>query len=322
MEGRMKRMLITGGLGFLGSYAIEKYKLEYDVTVLDNLSSNTLNMTDTLLSGINFINSTVLNYTWDIHRKFDVILHLASPVGPVGILKHSGHIAGLIIDDIYHMIRGALLNDATLVYVSTSEVYGYRSRMESLKEDDSKLLIGAYKVRNEYAIAKLLGEIILCNMSKTTPLKYQIIRPFNISGARQLKTGGFVIPTFVQQALKNEPITVFGDGSQIRSFTHAKDIIEGIDCILKHSNESDIWNIGTPNNALSVKELAERIKRKTNSSSNLVFVDPKTIHGPLYDEAWDKIPNSDKIISKLQWQSTQNIDDILSDVIQYYRNRL
>lgn len=314
-----KKMCITGGLGFLGSYAIEKYKQEYELILIDNLSSNALQESSDLLKNVKIVKSNITDYKWKGNENFNVILHLASPVGPVGILKYAGHISKMIIDDIYWAIEGALTNNALLIYVSTSEVYGYRKKLENLKENDPKLLCGSYKVRNEYAIAKLLGEIILCNFGKTTNLKYQIIRPFNISGGRQLKNGGFVIPTFVNQSLKNEPITVFGDGTQIRSFTHAKDIIEGIDLIInKATTYNDIWNIGSQNNKISITELALKIKEKTNSSSDIVFIDPKILHGQLYEEAWDKVPDSTKIISNLGWNCKWNVDAIIDDVIKYY----
>ena len=314
-----KRMLITGGLGFLGSYALEQYLGKYDITIIDNLSTNVLLPDSPLAQKTNLIVSDVLDYKWSKKDPFDVVLHLASPVGPVGILKHSGKMARIIIDDMYWCIEGAMLHNAPLVFISTSEIYGYRAQMECLKEDDYKILVGDYKVRNEYAISKLLGEIVLSNTAKVSDIHYHIIRPFNISGARQLKNGGFVMPTFVLQALNGDPITVYGDGTQIRSFTHAADIISGVDMILFRGVPNEIWNVGDPANRMTILELAERIKHATNSSSEIVFVDPKTIHGPLYEEAWDKVPDSTKISTQLGWNTTWKVEDIISDVIEYYK---
>ena len=301
----MKKIMITGGLGFLGSYSIEKYKeAGYDITIIDNLSTNVIEPDNPICDDCKVIIDDILNVKWDEFEHFDIILHLASPVGPAGILKYSGKMARYILDDIYWAIDGANKFDCPLIFVSTSEIYGYREKAEFLKEEDYKLLIGDFKVRNEYSIAKLLSEIVLDNSAKVSNLKYQIIRPFNISGARQLN---------------KEPITVFGDGEQVRAFTHVKDIIDGIYLTsIAEENMNEIWNIGNKDNVTTINYLAEKVKEFTNSDSEIVWVDPKTIHGPLYEEAWDKIPDAEKIKSKLGWETTAGVDEIIKEVIKYY----
>tara|TARA_R100000008_G_scaffold64141_1_gene41252 strand:- start:2391 stop:3347 length:957 start_codon:yes stop_codon:yes gene_type:complete len=316
------KLLMTGGLGFLGSHSIEKYESEgFEITIIDNLSSNVIEPTDELCKNSHVIIDDILNVSWDtLQDDFDVILHLASPVGPVGVLKHSGEMARYILDDIYWAIDGAKKFDCPLIFISTSEIYGYREKAEFLKEDDDKLLVGDFKVRNEYSMGKLLAEIVLSNTSKVSNLKYQIIRPFNISGPRQLKDGGFVLPTFTQQALKDEPITVFGDGEQIRAFTYVKDIVDGIYLTsVTNDHMNEIWNIGNGENVATIKHMAEKVKEFTNSKSEIVNVDPKTIHGPLFEEAWDKIPDSEKIKKLLGWESTLGVDEIIESVINFWR---
>ena len=246
-----------------------------------------------------------------------MIVHLASPVGPAGILQYSGKMARYILDDVYWAIEGAQLFDCPLIFVSTSEIYGYRDKPVLLKEHEDKLLVGDFKVRNEYSMAKLLSEIVITNTAKVTGLKYQIIRPFNISGARQLPDAGFVLPRFVNQALAGEDITVFGDGTQVRAFTYVKDIIDGI-YLTSICEKSDIWNIGNPLNKVDINYLAERVKELTNSDSKITHIDPKTIYGPLYAEAWDKIPDPDKIQTELGWKVTKDVDEIIDDVIKFW----
>ena len=315
-----KKILITGGLGFLGSYTIEKYKSKgYDITIIDNLSTNTIDVSDPICKGCNVIIMDILDYTWKKEDKFDMIIHLASPVGPAGILQHSGKMAGYILDDTYWAIQGAQLYDCPLIFISTSEIYGYREEAEMLQEHAYKLLVGDFEVRNEYSTAKLLGEIVISNTAKVSNLKYQIIRPFNISGARQLPDAGFVLPRFVTQALSGEDITVFGDGEQLRAFTYVKDIIDGIYLASVH-NKNDTWNIGNPANKVRKNYLANRVKELTNSKSDIIHIDPKTIYGPLYAEAWDKIPHPGKITSELNWRATKNVDEIIKDVIEYWRS--
>ena len=314
----MKNILISGGAGFLGTYSIEKYLEEgYNITVIDNFSTAVVKNNDPILDNVTLIEDDILNVRWTDLEKYDLVLHLASPVGPAGILKHSGKMAKYILNDIYWAIEGAQYNSCPLIFVSTSEIYGYREKAILLKEEDDKLLVGDFKVRNEYSIAKLLAEIVLSNTAKVSDLQYQIIRPFNISGARQLKTGGFVLPTFVTQSLDESDITVFNGGKQIRAFTHVTDIVEGI-YLTSQSDFNEIWNVGDPANQCTILEIADRVKDKTKTKSNITFVDPKTIHGPLYEEAWDKIPNPEKIDKRLGWVAKYDVDYIINDVINYY----
>ena len=321
-----KKILITGGLGFIGSHSVEKWKnLGYKITIIDNMSSNALSPTDKLFEGCEIILEDILNVDITQLEKFDSILHLASPVGPVGVLKHSGKMASIIIDDIYWAINAAKHNNCPLIFISTSEIYGYRDGKTYLKENDQKVLDGEFTVRNEYAIAKLLSEIVLTNQAKIDPsFKYQIIRPFNVSGKYQLPDGGFVLPRFVEQALTNQDITVYYSGHQLRAFTWVKDIVDGI--YLTSTAERDMWNeewnIGNEINEQSILYLAEKVKTYTKSKSNIINIDPKTIHGKLFSEAPEKIPNSEKIKEKLGWTPSKCVDDVIKEVIEFYKNKL
>jgi nucleoside-diphosphate-sugar epimerase len=321
----MKKILITGGLGFIGSHCIEKWlDNNWEVFVIDNLSTNAINPESELAKSINFIKSDILEVKWEDLPKFDMILHLASPVGPVGVLKHSGKMARIILDDIYWAIAGAKINSCPLVFVSTSEIYGYRENKSYLIENDDKVLRGDFTVRNEYAIAKLLSEIVLSNQAKMDPdFKYQIIRPFNVTGARQLPDGGFVLPRFVEQALLNEDITVYYSGQQFRAFTWVKDIVDGIylASIASDTLWNNEWNIGNEVNERTILYLAERVKDISGSSSKIVHIDPRELHGQFFSEAPEKIPNSDKIKKNLGWKPTKIVDEVIVEVIEFYKNK-
>lgn len=317
-----KKILITGGLGFIGCHCIEKWtSLEYDITIIDNLSSNALPPTDKLFENCKIIIENILNINITQLEKFDIVLHLASPVGPVGVLKHSGKMASIIIDDIYWAINAAKHNKCPLIFISTSEIYGYRENKTYLKENDQKVLNGDFTVRNEYAIAKLLAEIVLSNTAKIDPsFKYQTIRPFNVSGKYQLPDNGFVVPRFVEQALNKKDITVYYDGLQLRAFTWVKDIVEGIylTSIAPDQYWNQEWNIGNEKNENTILYLATKVKEITNSDSTIINVDPIQLHGPLFSEAPEKIPNSEKIKTLLGWNATKGVDDILKEVIEHF----
>lgn len=317
-----KKILITGGLGFIGSHCIEKWKKEsWDIVVIDNLSTNAIPTNHLLLENITIIQENILDVDYKKLPKFDLILHLASPVGPVGVLKHSGNMARIILDDIYWAINCAKYNNCPLIFVSTSEIYGHRDEKSYLKEDGDKVLHGDFTVRNEYAIAKLLSEIVLTNQAKiNSDFKYQIIRPFNVTGKYQLPDGGFVLPRFVEQALKNEDITVYYDGLQLRAFTWVKDIVDGIylTSIVDESNWNEEWNIGNEKNERTILYLAERVQKITKTKSKIIHVDPVELHGPLFAEAPEKIPNSEKIKERLDWKPTKGVDEVIQEVVEYY----
>lgn len=315
-----KRILITGGLGFIGSYAVEKFHSEgWEVDVVDNKYSNAI---EEVPEGVNLHECGVLDFEFKNHGPYDAILHLASPVGPAGVLKWAGRMGGEIINDCYWAMEAALYFDAELIFYSTSEIYGHRKEICQLAEEADKILVGDYKVRNEYAIGKLLGEIIIHNTKQVKPeLRYNIIRPFNIAGARQQPNGGFVLPRFTQQALRGVPLTVFGDGSQVRAFTHAQDIVDGTYEIVNSEYENQIWCVGNPLNQLSILDIAKKVVELTGSNSEIKFVDPKEIYGPLYEEAWDKVPDSSKLRNKLNWYPKWGIYDIIDDTVKYWMSK-
>lgn len=320
-----KKILITGGLGFIGVHCIEKWKSQgWDIFVIDNLTSNVIPTYHKIVKNIQLLIGNIFDQNWNNLPKFDLILHLASPVGPVGVLKHSGNMGRIILDDIYWAIDGAKHNNCPLVFVSTSEIYGYRESKSYLKEDDDKVLKGDFTVRNEYAIAKLLSEIVLSNQAKVNSnFKYQIIRPFNVTGRYQLPDGGFVLPRFVVQALTGEDITVYYDGKQIRAFTWVKDIVEGIylTSVAKDAYWNMEWNIGNENNEQPIQYLAEKVKEFTKTKSNIIHVDPTILHGPLFAEAPEKIPNREKITELLGWNPTKNVDEVIAEVVDFYKNK-
>jgi nucleoside-diphosphate-sugar epimerase len=319
-----KTILITGGLGFIGSHCIEKWKYEnWDITVIDNLSTNAISTNHYLTEDVKIIQDNILNVKWEELPSFDLILHLASPVGPVGVLKHSGNMARIILDDIYWAINAAKYNKCPLIFVSTSEIYGHRDEKSYLKEDGDKILHGDFTVRNEYAIAKLLSEIVLTNQAKINPdFKYQIIRPFNVTGKYQLPDGGFVLPRFVEQALSGEDITVYYDGLQLRAFTWVKDIVDGIylTSTVNDSDWNEEWNIGNELNERTIIYLAQKVKEITKTKSKIIHIDPIKLHGPLFAEAPEKIPDSKKIKERLGWQPTKGVDEVIQEVVEYYKS--
>jgi nucleoside-diphosphate-sugar epimerase len=316
-----KKILVTGGLGFIGRVLLKSLFKDIDqikyIDVVDNLSnSSTLTSPDldAFKNKLNiFVNSV---HNWTPCRDYTEIYHLASPVGPAGVLNYAGRMGPMIVSDTYKMANLALDQGARLIDISTSEVYGREPGNIGQKEDIDKIVPGNITVRLEYGVSKLACEVSLLNMIKATPLKVNIIRPFNIVGPSQSGEVGFVLPRFIDQALKGKPLTVFGNGSQKRTFTSVNDFIRGIRMVMDSDVNGEIFNIGNPANLCSVLDLAKIVIRLTNSSSEISLTDPKTIYGPLYAEAWNKIPDITKVQQKIGWHPKESIEDIVLEAIK------
>lgn len=309
----MNKILVTGGLGFLGSHLVDELVVEPSnkVTIIDNLSSNAVDA-DTFCKDrpIVYLNCNVKDF-FGADKPYSEIYHLASPVGPAGVLSKAGTIAENIIEDAYQIAILAKRNKSRLVFVSTSEVYG--GGQDGLCSERMKPIIQTNNsARLEYAIGKLAAEIMLRN---TPDLDVVIIRPFNIAGTRQKTDGGFVLPRFIKAALKNKPLTVFGDGTQVRGFTDARDVVQGLILAAKKGKRGEVYNIGNEENIIQIGELAKHIVSSTGSNSKVKFTSGKDIFGLGYVEANDKYPDSSKARTKLGWQPKYGLSEIIGSVI-------
>lgn len=322
------KILITGGTGFIGTHLIyelikraKKTKEILHIDVVDDLSSSTFSKEKKKYfeeNNIKFYKSTVKKFSVK-NKKYDQIYHLASPVGPAGVLNYAGRMADIILSDSLKMADLAIKNNARLLFISTSEVYGPGkvSKKEGQEENINKIIPPDITVRLEYGVGKLIAEIALLNLAKVSPLKFNIVRPFNIIGPYQNSEGGFVVPRFVQSALKNEPLTVFGNGQQLRCFTHVLDIVTPMILLMNSSLTNKIYNIGNPKNTSSIGKLAKLIIKISKSKSEIAFVDPKKIYGPLYTEAWNKIPKIDLIKKDLKWEPKFALKDIVKEYVDF-----
>lgn len=323
------KFLVTGGFGFIGGHLIQRLlEAEHTVHVVDNLSTSPVPLT-VLMSDLK--NPPNLTYDIDdLHNwlhynddtEWDVIFHLASPVGPAGILPFAGKMAYYIVRDTVKLIRLAQRSNARLVDVSTSEIYG-GGEAGYCREDMPRIVPAETTVRLEYAMGKLAAETALINECQINDLRAAIIRPFNVSGPRQSGQGGFVLPRFVAQAMTGQPLTVFGDGSQVRAFTHVRDIVSGIieaaDYLNRYSRKArgQAFNLGNPANKTTILNLAERVINEVGSASAIQFLDGREVYGPHYAEAADKYPDASRAIKELRWQPQYDIEATIRSVHLY-----
>jgi nucleoside-diphosphate-sugar epimerase len=320
----MHKVLVTGGLGFIGSHVVDGLLAAgRQVTVVDSMVSavtdgreyevdahcvvHRVSIADYLAQGGSFADQ-------------DLVVHTASHVGPAGILRHQGSLGAEIVATTQDVIEECVQHDVALVTFSSAEVYG-RSGM--LAESDDIIVPTHYNARLEYAIAKTLTEAATIN-SRHRGLRALVIRPFNIAGPRQSRAGGFVMPTFVQQALASRPLTVFAGGGQERAFLSATDLARFITDHVEDALETHrpIFNLGNPQNSTTVWNLAERIVERLGSSSPIEHADARLIHGPLYAEAESiqKLPVLDAAAA-VGWAPTITLDDLIDETALYYRVR-
>lgn len=314
------RILVTGGFGFIGSHLLQLLLTDASnsVHVVDDLSTSPLPL-EVVLNEVGA--SPKLSY--DIcplsaylrradGEPFDQVFHLASPVGPAGVLRHAGRMIEEIVSDCYGLMRLAQASRARLLDVSTSEVYG-GGQEGFCSEGAPKVVPARTTVRLEYAVGKLAAETAIINTCATGELDAVIVRPFNVAGPRQSPGGGFVLPRFIRQAHFGNPLTVFGDGTALRAFTHVRDVAVGLVQTMNRGHRGEAYNIGNAENKISVLELAEKVLKVVPSESSLTFVDPKKIYGPLYEEANDKFPDASKAEAHLGWDPRYSIEDTVSD---------
>jgi UDP-glucose 4-epimerase len=328
-----RRILVTGGFGFVGGHLVEsllKENSSNQIHVVDDLSSNPIPY-ERLISEITAAGGNIDGLTWDLctvaewfQRRpadgaWDEIYHLASVVGPAGVLKHAGNMVKSVVDDTYRLMDLAQQANVRLLDVSTSEVYG-GGQEGYCSEEFAKIIPAQTTVRLEYAVAKLAAETAIQNTSTVGSLDAVIVRPFNISGPRQSGVGGFVLPRFIGYAMLNRPLTVFGGGTQVRAFTHIADICSGIVLAMRKGKRGEAYNIGNPKNRLTINELADLVLHITKSNVGKVYVDPRSLYGPLYAEANDKYPNADRAMHDLGWVPEFDARTVVNHTFNYMKS--
>jgi nucleoside-diphosphate-sugar epimerase len=319
------KVVVTGGLGFIGSHVADAYLAAGDqVTIIDSQVASVIDGTEQEAHPhCTIIRKSVEDFFEDggNFEEVDRVVHAASHVGPAGILQYAGNLGSDMVRCTEYVLEGCLEAGVPLCVFSSAEVYG---RSGLLGEKDDIRVPTHYNARIEYAIGKTLIEAMTIN-SLRRGLKAFVIRPFNVAGSRQSQAGGFVMPTFVHQALSGDPITVFATGRQVRSFTSATDLSRFLTRYWDAALESrePIFNIGNPANSITIWGLAERVKRLLNRASDIVYADAKEIHGPDYEEAesFEKVPALGAAL-EVGWEPQVSLDELILETADYYSRRV
>lgn len=312
------RVLITGGAGFLGSHLCDRFLVEgHTVIAMDNLiTGNTANIEH--LAGHDnflFIKHDVTNYIY-VEGPLDAVLHFASPASPIDYLELPIPTLKVGALGTHKALGLAKAKDARFLLASTSEVYG--DPLVHPQTEDYWGNVNPIGPRGVYDEAKRFAEALAMAYHRYHQVDTRIVRIFNTYGPRMRLEDGRVVPNFIAQALRGDPLTVYGDGSQTRSFCFVSDLVEGIYRLLL-SDEVDPVNIGNPVE-MTILDFAQTIVEMTGSKSETVFIRPTDMR--IKDDPKVRQPDIGKARRILNWEPKVSLHDGLKETIAYFRPRV
>jgi len=319
------RVLITGGAGFVGSHLADALLAAgHEVTAFDNLSTGSIDNIEHLKTHPRFRytiesvqNEPVLAEQID---RCDVVFHLAAAVGVKKIVEEPVHTIENNVHGTEVVLRHANKKKRLVVVASTSEVYG-KSVDVPFREDADLVMGPTTKHRWAYACSKAIDEFLALAYWKEKKLPVIVIRLFNTVGPRQTGQYGMVIPTFVRQALAGQPITVFGDGTQRRSFTYVGDVVDGLIALMGEPKAvGQVFNIGN-GEEISMRALAEKVKAMTASASDIVTIPYDQAYEAGFEDMPRRVPDISKLRGLVGYEPKVQLDEILIRVIDYIRTR-
>ena len=307
-------IVITGGSGFVGSYLCEKFINDgHKIIVIDNLLTGSTENINNLLDNENFsfIEQDVQDHI-EIEDKVDYVLHFASAASPKAYTEHPVNTLKAGSVGTINTLGLAKKHSAEYLLASTSEVYG--DPLISPQNEEYWGNVNPNGERSMYDEAKRFAEAAVATYSRSYGLKTKIVRIFNTYGPRMQLNDGRVVTNFIVQALRNENITIYGDGTQTRSFSYVEDTVAGI-ISLMNSTEYDVFNIGNPNE-MTVGKLAEKIIELTDSTSEIKYLELPN------DDPKQRKPDITKAKTKLNWEPKVNLDEGLAKTITWVEEQL
>lgn len=311
------RTFITGGAGFIGSHLADALISRGDrVVILDNLSTGSKKNIAHILDKVTFLEGDIRNQELvdQFTKDADVVLHMAAALGIQTIMHHTVESVSTNFTGSEVVMQAALKFDKRLIIASTSEIYG-KNPKQPLSETDDRVVGTPQKIRWTYSDAKALEEAVAYALFTTNGLKQTTLRFFNTVGPRQTGRYGMVVPRFVQAALDNEPIPVHGDGTQSRVFCHVEDVIKAVLLVIADdSTIGEVFNVGGVGET-TIKQLAEKIIERTNSTSQISYTPYTEAYPPGYEDMQRRVPDTKKLRTHLEWKPEHTLDSIIDDVV-------
>ncbi len=316
------RVLITGGAGFIGSHLAEHLIARGDeVYALDDLSTGRVQNLANLKDNPNFhlivdsvLQPAIVN---ELVNKVDVVYHLAAAVGVKTIVEQPVRTLRVNLGGTEVVLDACCKFQRPVLVASTSEVYGDHRSETPLHESSRRIYGATTQKRWAYADSKAMDEFLALAYHEEFELETVIVRLFNTVGPRQSGQYGMVIPRFVERALTDETIEIYGDGEQTRCFCHVADTVVALSGLMDElpRTSGELFNVGAPNQ-ISILDLADRIMEMTGSSSSISHVPFREVYGTGIEDMLHRVPCIDKVHETLGWTPERTLEDILTDVVE------
>jgi len=310
------RVFITGGAGFIGSHLADHYvNAGHQVTLLDNFSTGAQENIAHLKDTVTTVDGDIRNVELidQLTKDADLVLHMAAALGVNTILESPLESMSTNITGSEVVLLAAAKFNKRIIIASTSEIYG-KNPKQPLSETDDRVVGAPQKIRWTYSDAKAIEEAMAFALHQESKLPVTTVRLFNTVGPRQTGRYGMVVPRFVQAALKNEPISIYGDGTQSRVFCHVDDAVQAIVTMVNtDSTIGDVFNVGGTGE-VTIKEFAEKVIAVTGSTSAITYTPYSDAYPAGFEDIQRRVPDISKIKTALGWAPAKDLTQIISDI--------
>jgi UDP-glucose 4-epimerase len=310
------RVFITGGAGFIGSHLADHYvNAGHQVTLLDNFSTGSKVNIAHFDDAVTTVEGDIRNVELidQLTQDSDLVLHMAAALGVNTILESPLESMSTNITGSEVVLNAAAKHNKRIIIASTSEIYGKNTK-QPLSETDDRVVGAPQKIRWTYSDAKAIEEAMAFALHQEKKLPVTTVRLFNTVGPRQTGHYGMVVPRFVQAALKSEPLTIYGDGTQSRVFCHVDDAVQAIVTMAATDlTIGDVYNVGGTGE-VTIKELAEQVLKVTGSKSSITYTPYSDAYPAGFEDIQRRVPDISKVKKAISWVPTMDLNQIISDI--------